>query len=117
MGMTLEGVSICLVTLYVVTRAGTFPGRLLNTSALRHMGVISYSLYLWQSILISEDFGYFPYNLAAILVCAELSYWGVERPALRVRDRLLRRAGGESSSGSLALSAEAGARQSPFRES
>ncbi len=116
-GMTLEGVSICLVTLYVVTRAGTFPGRLLNTSALRHMGVISYSLYLWQSILISEDFGYFPYNLAAILVCAELSYWGVERPALRVRDRLLRRAGGESSSGSLALSAEAGARQSPFRES
>jgi peptidoglycan/LPS O-acetylase OafA/YrhL len=90
-GMTMEGVSICLVTLYVVTRPGTFPGRLLNTPALRHIGVISYSLYLWQSILISSDIGYFPYNLAAILVCAELSYWGVERPSLRVRDRLRER--------------------------
>lgn len=87
-GMTLEGVSICLVTLYLVTRPGTAPGRLLNTPALRHIGVISYSLYLWQNILTSENLGFFPYNLAAILVCAELSYWGVERPALRLRDRL-----------------------------
>jgi peptidoglycan/LPS O-acetylase OafA/YrhL len=89
-GMTLEGVSICLIVLYVVTRPGLPPGRLLNTPLLRHIGVISYSLYLWQSILIGESFGYFPYNLAAILVCAELSYWGVERPSLALRDRLLR---------------------------
>jgi peptidoglycan/LPS O-acetylase OafA/YrhL len=87
-GMTLEGVSICLITLYVVTRPGTPPGRLLNTSLLRHIGVISYSLYLWQSIFTSETFGYFAYNLAAMLACAELSYWGVERPSLRLRDRL-----------------------------
>jgi peptidoglycan/LPS O-acetylase OafA/YrhL len=87
-GMTLEGVSICLVTLYVVTRPGTSGGRVLNTPFLRHIGVISYSLYLWQSILTSENFGYFAYNLAAVLACAELSYWVVERPSLRLRDRL-----------------------------
>jgi peptidoglycan/LPS O-acetylase OafA/YrhL len=89
-GMTLEGVSICLIALYVVTQPGMLPGRLLNTPLLRHIGVISYSLYLWQNILTGESFGYFPYNLAALLVCAELSYWGVERPSLRLRDRLLR---------------------------
>ncbi len=86
--MTLEGISISLVTLYVVKRPGTISGQMLNTAVLRHIGVISYSLYLWQNILTAEDGRYFPFNLAAILVCAELSYWAVERPSQRLRDRL-----------------------------
>jgi peptidoglycan/LPS O-acetylase OafA/YrhL len=87
-GMTLEGVSICVITLYVVQRPETLPGRILNTAVLRHIGVISYSLYLWQNILISEAGPYSALSLAAILACAELSYWAVERPSLRLRDRL-----------------------------
>jgi peptidoglycan/LPS O-acetylase OafA/YrhL len=116
-GMTLEGVSICLITLYMVARPGTPAGRLLNTPLLRHIGVISYSLYLWQSIFTSESFGYFAFNLAAMLACAELSYWGVERPSLRFRDRILRRAGSEPSSSSLSADSLINARQSPFRQS
>ena len=85
-GMTLEGISICLITLYVVKRCETVAGRLLNTSALRHIGVISYSLYLWQSILLTEASQYFPFNLLAVLACAELSYWAVERPSRQLRD-------------------------------
>jgi peptidoglycan/LPS O-acetylase OafA/YrhL len=87
-GMTLEGVSICLITLYVVKRPETFPGRILNTTVLRHIGVISYSLYLWQSIFTVEAGQFFPLDLVAILACAELSYWAVERPSLRLRERL-----------------------------
>jgi peptidoglycan/LPS O-acetylase OafA/YrhL len=87
-GMTLEGVSICLITVYVVRRPGTLPGRLLNTPILRHIGVISYSLYLWQNILTAEAGRYFPLDLVAIWACAELSYWAVERPSLRLRDSL-----------------------------
>jgi len=87
-GMTLEGVTISLIVLYVVNRPETFPGKVLNTAVLRHIGVISYSLYLWQNILTSEGASYFPFNLAAILACAELSYWVVERPSLRLRDHL-----------------------------
>ncbi len=87
-GMTLEGVSICLITLYVVKRPETGPGKLLNTSILRHIGVISYSLYLWQSIFSTEASQYFPLNLAAVLACAELSYWAVERPSRQLRDKL-----------------------------
>ena len=87
-GMTLEGVSICVITLYVVKRPETLPGRILNTPLLRHIGVISYSLYLWQSILTVEVGQFFPLDLAAILACAELSYWAVERPSLRLRERL-----------------------------
>jgi peptidoglycan/LPS O-acetylase OafA/YrhL len=87
-GMTLEGVSICVITLYVVKRPETVPGRILNTPVLRHIGVISYSLYLWQSIIIAEAGLSFPLELAAMLACAEFSYWVVERPSLRLRARL-----------------------------
>ncbi len=86
-GMTLEGISICLVTAYVVSRPDTIPGQILNTPILRHIGIISYSVYLWQNLITSEAAGYFPFNLIAILCFAEVSYWVVERPALRLRDR------------------------------
>lgn len=92
-GMTLEGISICLITLYVVMRPNTIPGRILNTPILRHIGVISYGLYLWQNIFTGEAGRYFPLNLVAIVACAELSYWTVERPTLRLRDRFWGRIG------------------------
>ena len=85
-GMTLEGISIALITLYVVQRSDTLPGRVLNTAVLRHIGIISYSLYLWQSILLTEAGQYFPWNLLAVLACAELSYFAVERPSRQLRD-------------------------------
>jgi peptidoglycan/LPS O-acetylase OafA/YrhL len=87
-GMTLEGACICLITLYVVNLPLTLPGRFLNLPVLRHIGLISYSLYLWQNILTAETSPNYSLNLALILVCAELSYWTVEQPALRLRDRL-----------------------------
>jgi peptidoglycan/LPS O-acetylase OafA/YrhL len=49
--------------------------------------VISYSLYLWQQMFTGSK-AHFPLNLLAILACAELSYWLVERPSFRARDWL-----------------------------
>jgi peptidoglycan/LPS O-acetylase OafA/YrhL len=99
-GTTLDGVSIGIVLLYVVRQPRTVPGRILNLPVLRHIGVISYSLYLWQSVICVEGIRYAPFNLVAILVCAEISYWAIERPSLRLRDRLWKRKG----SGSFAVS-------------
>jgi peptidoglycan/LPS O-acetylase OafA/YrhL len=89
-GVTLQGISISLITLYVVRHPETLSGRILNTAIFRHIGVISYSLYLWQNILTADAARYFPFNLAAILLCAELSFRLVERPSLRLRDRLFK---------------------------
>ncbi len=99
-GMTLDGLSICVITLYVVRRPRTLPGRILNLPLLRHIGIISYSLYIWQSVLCIEGARFAPFNLVAILVCAEISYWAIERPSLRLRDHVCRR----MASGSLAVS-------------
>ena len=58
------------------------------------IGVLSYSLYLWQQIFCLQSplpiVGRFPLNVVASFAAAALSYYFVERPALRLRDRLKR---------------------------
>jgi peptidoglycan/LPS O-acetylase OafA/YrhL len=88
-GFTLNAICLSLILLYVVRVPGSAVGRLLNSAVLRHLGVISYSLYLWQQMFTGvNSVRFFPWSLPAILACAELSYWLVERPSLRLRDRL-----------------------------
>lgn len=85
-GYTLRGVVISIVLLYVVRKPISFPGRVLNLGLIRHVGVISYSLYLWQQMFTGPRAFLFPLNVVAVFACAELSYLLVERPAFRLRD-------------------------------
>ena len=88
-GFTLNAICLSLILLYVVRQPESVTGRMLNSRVLRHIGVISYSLYLWQQIFTSNDgLRFFPWNVPAIFAAAELSFWLVERPALRLRERL-----------------------------
>lgn len=65
--------------------------RILNHSFMRWLGRISYSLYLWQQILLAQrtpSWGIireFPLNIAATFAAALLSYYLVEQPALRAK--------------------------------
>jgi peptidoglycan/LPS O-acetylase OafA/YrhL len=86
-GYTLRALLISIVFLYVVKKPTSALGRALNYGMVRHFGVISYSLYLWQQMFTGSK-AHFPLNLLAILACAELSYWVVERPSFRLRDWL-----------------------------
>jgi peptidoglycan/LPS O-acetylase OafA/YrhL len=93
-GITLDTLFISILLLYAVRRSQAPFGRFLNTAVLRHIGVISYSLYLWQQMFTRENsVRFFPWNLLAILACAELSYFLIERPSFRLRDRLQRSMG------------------------
>ncbi len=88
-GFTLNAICLSQIVLYVVRFPQSPPGRVLNTRLLRHVGMISYSLYLWQHMFTRPNSTPFvPWNLAAIFLCAELSYWLVERPSFWLRDRL-----------------------------
>jgi peptidoglycan/LPS O-acetylase OafA/YrhL len=88
-GLTLNAICLSLILIYVVRVPNSPAGRLLNTPVLRHLGIISYSLYLWQQMFTGVNANrFFPWSLAAILGCAELSYWIVERPSLNLRDRM-----------------------------
>ena len=91
-GYTLEGVCIVLLLVWAVQHPLGPVGRVLNSRPVVHLGVISYSLYLWQQLFLLESnhswTGRFPLNLLCALAAAELSYWFVERTFLRLRDRL-----------------------------
>jgi peptidoglycan/LPS O-acetylase OafA/YrhL/O-antigen/teichoic acid export membrane protein len=85
-GISIANGCISLLVLYVIVRPRSMAGRLLNWRAVRHVGAISYSLYLWQQLFLGPFWT--PntvWNMAAALVCAEVSYRVVEMPSLRLR--------------------------------
>jgi peptidoglycan/LPS O-acetylase OafA/YrhL len=87
-GYTLRAFLISIALLYVVRKPISRPGRLLNLGPIRHIGIISYSLYIWQQMFTGPYSFLFPLNLIVIFVCAELSYWLIERPTFRLRDAI-----------------------------
>jgi peptidoglycan/LPS O-acetylase OafA/YrhL len=95
-GYSVEAVCIVLIMLWSVQRTDTPWARLLNCAPLVHLGVISYSVYLWQQIFLNEKnlswTGILPISLICTLAAAEFSFFCIERPALRLRERFLTRA-------------------------
>lgn len=74
---------------------GTWFYRFLNTKPLRRIGVLSYSLYIWQQIFTSHQpwAHAFPHadaawiNLPALAIVATASYYLYEKKFLRLKDR------------------------------
>jgi peptidoglycan/LPS O-acetylase OafA/YrhL len=90
-GYSITALSIGVILEYLVTMPQSIAGRILNMGLVRHIGMVSYSIYLWQQLFTMPPmkFGLFTYPL--ILAAAELSFWLVERPLLRVRARFERK--------------------------
>jgi peptidoglycan/LPS O-acetylase OafA/YrhL len=90
-GMSLNAGAVAFILAWVVRHPTSALCRALSTPVVRHIGVLSYSLYLWQqpflTIRNSTWSGVFPINVLASFAAAELSYWLVESPFLRLRDR------------------------------
>jgi peptidoglycan/LPS O-acetylase OafA/YrhL len=90
-GYTLQGLSISLIMLYLVTRPNSISGRVFNSSIAIHIGAISYSLYLWQELFIGfRQFGFVStfLRIGAAFLLGEASYFFVESPMLRLKRRL-----------------------------
>lgn len=66
-------------------------GRALNWRPIMWVGTISYSLYLWQTPWIFNTMP-LEYKLAGAFACAAISYYLVEQPMLKFRNRIATRA-------------------------
>jgi peptidoglycan/LPS O-acetylase OafA/YrhL len=73
------------VLLFVVEQPRSLGGRFLNLSWLRWVGVLSYSLYLWQQLFVSEHIHLLPWGYVFLLLTSLLSFYLVEQPFLRLR--------------------------------
>jgi peptidoglycan/LPS O-acetylase OafA/YrhL len=84
------GVALCVHWAVTYHKGGV--GRFLNAPPIAFIGVISYSIYLWQQLFLNRDstaiVGTFPLNIVLVAVAALASFYLIERPSLRARHRL-----------------------------
>ena len=86
------GLAVCATLLQPNSRMGRF----LELPALRWIGRLSYSLYIWQQMFLGFGvvyrplgvFSVFPINLAATVLVACASYYLLEKPMMRVGQEL-----------------------------
>ena len=86
-GLSLDNLAIGYLLLYAVRNPGSLFGRVLNHRIVAHIGVLSYSLYLWQELFLGKF--PFPWGLLGAFLAAELSWRVIEKPSLKLRDAVL----------------------------
>jgi peptidoglycan/LPS O-acetylase OafA/YrhL len=91
-GFTVMNIGIALTLDWCVTNHTGRVGKLLNAGPLVYIGVISYSLYLWQQIFLNRSaeaaVNMFPVNIGLAILAALASFYLIERPSLALRQRL-----------------------------
>lgn len=91
-GQSLANAGILLLLLHVILHPRGLAGRVLNTGPMVAMGVLSYSLYLWQEpFLYFRGSGWvtaFPQNLVLTFIAAIACHRLVEKPFLALKQRL-----------------------------
>ena len=95
-GITVQGVGILMLLLQSVLWSSRLWYGALNWKWLTEIGVLSYSIYIWQQIFCAkpEVFGIqpawwleFPGWLLPVAAIAALSYYCLEKPLLSLRSR------------------------------
>lgn len=81
-------IALCVCRVAIHTR--DWVGRLLNWGPITYVGVLSYSLYVWQQLFINRNSTAwterFPQNLIFAVSAALLCHYFIEKPFLRLRD-------------------------------
>ncbi len=100
-GYTINGAATAMFLLWCTRNPDTAVGRALNWGPVARIGVLSYSIYLWQTLFLHHLNGpvfapltwltKFPLSWAGFFLAALFSYEVVEQPSLRLRGWLVRR--------------------------
>ncbi|AFK05720.1 acyltransferase 3 (plasmid) [Emticicia oligotrophica DSM 17448] len=88
---TFANICIGVVLLYSIYGHKGIWFKLLNTKVLDYIGLLSYSIYLWQQLFISGSSlswaSSFPLNILFFISAALFSYYCIEKPFLKFKDK------------------------------
>ena len=90
---TITNICVGFITLISINYKHNLYYKFLNTGLMHHIGVLSYSIYIWQQLFFSYEIGslsMFPYNIVLIFVVAIISYYLVEQPFLRLKRHFIK---------------------------
>ncbi|MGI4827967.1 MAG: acyltransferase family protein [Janthinobacterium lividum] len=88
---SVRALAIVPILLYAVSHVDSPLGKVLNSRPMRHLGLVSYSVYLWQQLFTGSSTTPVVWVWLEVLIVAEISYWLIEKPSFRWRDRLTSR--------------------------
>ncbi|HZN66425.1 MAG TPA: acyltransferase [Tepidisphaeraceae bacterium] len=95
-GHSVRAACVVAIIWLSINHAASTWGRLLEWRLLVGIGILSYSLYLWQQLFLGRDSGSSPatilLNVGLAVAAALGSYFLVERPFLRIKERAGKRA-------------------------
>lgn len=87
---TTANILIAIIVLYSIHGPRQLWFKILNTSILNTIGVLSYSIYLWQQFFLKNTHEWYnstPLNLLLMLAVAVVSYYLIEKPFIQLKNR------------------------------
>ncbi len=88
-GRTIQSVLMPFLIVATILNPQTWLGRLLELPALRWLGRLSYSLYIWQQLFTVRQFSpWYSLQLLPLFGVAILSFYCIEKPMIRLGYRL-----------------------------
>ncbi|MBS1519714.1 MAG: acyltransferase [Bacteroidetes bacterium] len=88
-GNLLISISILFIIFAYIKPSKTLVFRILNSKAMIHIGLLSYSIYVWQQFFfintINMIWFVFPYNIIMIYIISLASYYLFEKPCLKLK--------------------------------
>jgi len=89
-GTTIISFSILFLIVTFIHPSENFIFKILNYKAVVHIGVLSYSIYIWQQFFFLGNhviWRTFPFNIAIVYLVALASYYLWEKPFLKIKQR------------------------------
>jgi peptidoglycan/LPS O-acetylase OafA/YrhL len=87
---TIPNISVAVIMMYAVFHKNTLFFKFLNTKAMNFIGLLSYSIYLWQQLFLHNTqhwYNQLPINILLIIIFALFSYYIIEKPFLRLKSK------------------------------
>ncbi len=90
-GISLDNIFI-LILVFWIMYVPTLFAKFLDHKVMVHIGILSYSLYVWQQIFLTDIhkywFNLFPQNLIIVFLVGFFSYYVIEKPILGLKKKL-----------------------------